>query len=103
MVFYLSMIFSQTTIKFRISDLNKIKEEEEKEREELLKESKKEEEKNINEGNLEINDPVEIKSESEIELDVSEDLISTDESMLTEGAHQDAIAPEIKKPYRIQN
>ena len=92
------------------SDLNKIKEEEEKEREELLKESKKEEEKNINEGNLEINDPVEIKSESEIELDVSEDLISTDESMLTEGAHQDAIAPEIKKPvprfrtkrYKIQ-
>ena len=34
------------------SDLAKIKEEEEREREELLKESEKEEQKNINEGNL---------------------------------------------------
>ena len=45
------------------SDLIKIKEEEEREREELLKESEKEEQKNINEGNLEANDPVEIKPE----------------------------------------
>ena len=50
------------------SDLIKIKEEEEREREELLKESEKEEQKNINEGNLEVNDPVEIKPEPEIEL-----------------------------------
>ena len=48
------------------SDLVKIKEEEEKDREELLKQSEKEEQKNINEGNLDINDPVEIKSVSEI-------------------------------------
>ena len=41
------------------SDLEKIKEEEEKIREELQKESAKQEEKNITEGNLEINDPVE--------------------------------------------
>ena len=55
------------------SDLIKIKEEEEREREELLKESEKEEQKNINEGNLDGNDPVEIKPESEIELNISEE------------------------------
>ena len=50
------------------SDLAKIKEEEEKDREELQKESEKEEEKNITEGNLDINDPVEVKIDSEIEM-----------------------------------
>ena len=44
------------------SDLLKIKEEEEQAREELVKESEKEEQKNINEGNLDGNDPVEIKA-----------------------------------------
>jgi len=43
------------------SDLAKIKEEEEEAREELLKKSELEEQKNINEGNLDINDPVEVK------------------------------------------
>merc|ERR1712086_1247347 len=51
------------------SDLAKIKEEEERAREELLKESELEEQKNINEGNLDINDPVEVKPESELESD----------------------------------
>jgi len=51
------------------SDLIKIKEEEEKAREELLKESELEEQKNINEGNLDINDPVNIKPESELQSD----------------------------------
>ena len=51
------------------SDLIKIKEEEERNREQLQKESEKEEEKNISEGNLEINDPVEIKTETEISID----------------------------------
>jgi ribonuclease E len=41
------------------SDLEKIKEEEEKVREELQKESEQQEEKNLNEGNLEADDPVE--------------------------------------------
>ena len=41
------------------TDLEKIKLEEEKAREELLKESEKEEEKNIIENNVNINDPVE--------------------------------------------
>ena len=61
------------------SDLAKIKEEEEREREELLKEGEKEEQKNINEGNLEINDPVEIKSEPEIELSSSDETTIVDE------------------------
>jgi len=43
------------------SDLAKIKEEEERERVELQKKGEKEEEKNITEGNLSINDPVEVK------------------------------------------
>ena len=47
------------------SDLAKIKEEEELVREKLLKESEEQEEKNINEGNLEVNDPVEKNLEKE--------------------------------------
>ena len=46
------------------SDLEKIKEEEEKAREELQKESQKLEEKNLSEGNLEIADPVEKRPEN---------------------------------------
>ena len=92
------------------SDLIKIKEEEEREREELLKESEKEEQKNINEGNLEGNDPVEIKPESEIELNTSEESIITDELEVSESTNQETTVPEIKKPaprfrskrYKIQ-
>ena len=51
------------------SDLAKIKEEEERAREELLKKSELEEQKNINEGNLDVNDPVDVKPESELEGD----------------------------------
>ena len=46
------------------SDLDKIKQEEEKAREELIKESEKEEEKNIIENKVDINDPVEKKNRS---------------------------------------
>jgi len=92
------------------SDLAKIKEEEEREREELLKESEKEEQKNINEGNLDINDPVEIKLEPEIELDTAEELITEDVSTISVSTNQEIPAPEIKKPlhrfrskrYKIQ-
>ena len=45
------------------SDLQKIKEEEQREREELQKKSEQQEEKNLNENNLEIDDPVEKKPE----------------------------------------
>ena len=44
------------------TDLAKIKEEEELAREKLLKESEQEEEKNLNEGNLSSEDPVEKKN-----------------------------------------
>ena len=63
------------------SDLAKIKEEEEQAREELQKEGEKEEEKNISEGNLDINDPVEIKPETEIEVSSSEIFLSSSFSL----------------------
>jgi len=92
------------------SDLAKIKEEEEREREDRLKESEKEEQKNINEGNLEVNDPVEIKPESEIELNTTEEFIATDELGINENTNQEIPSSEIKKPaqrfrskrYKIQ-
>ncbi len=61
-----------------LSDLEKIKEEEEKVREELQKESEKEEEKNISEGNLDLNDPVEVKPDSEIDLNTTEENNTTE-------------------------
>tara|TARA_Y100000590_G_scaffold11995_1_gene14629 strand:- start:23311 stop:25131 length:1821 start_codon:yes stop_codon:yes gene_type:complete len=70
------------------SDLDKIKEEEEKEREDLLKESEKEEQKNINEGNLDLNDPVEIQPEKSV---------INDDQITNEFSGQEAIPPEIKK------
>ena len=79
------------------SDLIKIKEEEEKEREELLKESEKEEQKNINEGNLDINDPVEIKPESEIDLNSPEESTIQDESLTNESSEQENKVTKIKK------
>jgi ribonuclease E len=92
------------------SDLAKIKEEEEKEREELLKQSEKEEQKNINEGNLDGNDPVEVKTESEVELNIPEESITTDELTSSEGNDQEIPVPDMKKPvprfrskrYKIQ-
>ena len=51
------------------SDLDKIKEEEKNEREQLLKESEQQEEKNLNEGKLEVDDPVEKDPESIIQQD----------------------------------
>ena len=92
------------------SDLAKIKEEEEREREELVKESEKEEQKNINEGNLNSNDPVEIKPESELESNESEELIVSDETSVSENTDKETSSPEIKKPvtrfrskrYKIQ-
>ena len=92
------------------SDLIKIKEEEEREREELLKKSENEEQKNINEGNLDGNDPVEIKPEQEIELNIPEDPSIISESDISESASQEVQIPEIKKPvprfrskrYKIQ-
>ncbi|MDB9820936.1 Rne/Rng family ribonuclease [Candidatus Pelagibacter sp.] len=79
------------------NDLIKIKEEEEREREELLKESEREEQKDINAGNLEGNDPVEIKPESEIELNAPGESIITDESAISKSINQETDIVEIKK------
>jgi len=70
------------------SDLDKIKEEEEKVREELQKESEKEEEKNITEGNLDINDPVGVQPETEMEISASEDL-PNDAIVIDNGSSQE--------------
>ena len=51
------------------SDLDKIKQEEENEREQLLKESEQQEEKNLNEGKLEIDDPVDKDPETMVQED----------------------------------
>jgi len=81
------------------SDLDRIKEEEERVREKLQKESEEQEEKNINEGNLEVNDPVEIKPESETKVSTSEEVISEIISI------DEVKKPETKfqsKRYKIQ-
>ena len=56
------------------SDLEKIKQEEQEAREELQKESEQLEEKNISEGNLEINDPVEKNPEQETEITLVDEI-----------------------------
>ena len=76
------------------SDLEKIKEEEERVREELQKESEKEEEKDITEGNLDINDPVEVKIQPEIDT-------STLETPLENGVNSiENSTSEVKKPEK---
>jgi len=91
------------------SDLAKIKEEEEKVRIELQREGEKEEEKNITEGNLDINDPVEIKPESDIEI-FAPNSQSNDGIIVDEINSQDVKMVESEKPepkfklkrYKIQ-
>jgi ribonuclease E len=82
------------------SDLIKIKEEEEKERENLLKESEKEEQKNINEGNLDINDPVEVKPETELEFNTLEESLEIDKSIINEKNNSEIPISEVKKPFQ---
>ena len=92
------------------SDLIKIKEEEEREREELLKESEKEEQKNINEGNLDINDPVEPQPVLDLELNTSEELVVSEETTIDGSIKEMAEIENVKKPqsrfrakrYKIQ-
>ena len=82
------------------SDLIKIKEEEEREREELLKESEKEEQKNINEGNLDINDPVEAQPVLDLELNTSEELVASKEAIIDVGVKE---IPEIENVKKSQS
>ena len=91
------------------SDLAKIKEEEEKARMELQREGEKEEEKNITEGNLDINDPVEIKPESDMEISATNSQ-SNEEIIVNEITSQQVKIVEREKPearfrfkrYKIQ-
>ena len=91
------------------SDLAKIKEEEEREREDLLKRSEKEEEKNISEGNLDLNDPVEAVPEMELETDLP-DTNTVEETKKNENTSESITVTETKKPeprfrskrYKIQ-
>ena len=91
------------------SDLVKIKEEEERVREELQRGSEKEEEKNISEGNLSANDPVEIKPETEIELDSTEEPLN-EEIKINDDLKENVSIIKDKKPeirfrskrYKIQ-
>lgn len=96
------------------SDLAKIKKEEERAREELLKESELEEQKNINDGNLDANDPVEVKPEFELENNdqISEvnDVPVVDGAQVDENKENSSILLGNKKPkinfrskrYKIQ-
>ena len=79
-----------------LSDLEKIKEEEEKEREELQKQSEKEEEKNINEGNLDGNDPVEVKTTSENDINSNEETSPENDT----NKNEENINIEVKKPEK---
>ena len=91
------------------SDLAKIKEEEERDREELQKKSEKEEEKNITDGNLDINDPVDVKIESEVDI-ITSDSQSSEEIISKENSQEETQIVGSKKPmprfrskrYKIQ-
>ena len=96
------------------SDLAKIKKEEERAREELLKESELEEQKNINDGNLDANDPVEVKPEFELEnndqIPEVNDVPVVDGAQVDENKEKSSILLGNKKPeinfrskrYKIQ-
>ena len=66
------------------ADLEKIKEEEEKAREELSKEVEAKEEENIAEGKLEIDDPIEAEKELSDEEDNKENLNDNKEKVLND-------------------
>jgi len=91
------------------SDLAKIKDEEEKEREALQKESEREEEKNISEGNLEVNDPVEVIPELEIDPESSQES-QIKPGAINESSMEDNPVTNVQKPiprfrskrYKIQ-
>ena len=91
------------------NDIAKIKEEEELAREKLLKESEEQEEKNITDGNLNINDPVDVKPESDLDITTSSSS-SNEEAITNENPPEEIQIVEVKKPeprfrskrYKIQ-
>jgi len=91
------------------SDLAKIKEEEERDRVELQKKGEKEEERNITDGNLNINDPVDVRPDSEID-NITSITQSGDETIIGEKPPEEILIVESKnseprfrlKRYKIQ-
>ena len=82
------------------ADLEKIKEEEEKAREELSKQVEAKEEKNIAEGKLEIDDPIEEKVEN---VEADKDEVETKENSDTEEKTEKKTEKSFKfKRYKIQ-
>ena len=91
------------------SDLAKIKEEEEEAREQLQKKGEKEEERNITEGNLDINDPVDVKLEVEEDVETfntksdGEIILDESPSEIIEKAESKKPVPRFRsKRYKIQ-
>merc|ERR1711991_1147053 len=84
------------------ADLEKIKEEEEKAREELSREVEAKEEENIAEGKLEIDDPIEKISEEQIEEDSNNKENITDKENLDDGKEKKTEKRFKFKRYKIQ-
>ena len=84
------------------ADLERIKEEEEKAREELSKEVEAKEEENIAEGKLEIDDPIEKISEEQIEEDSNNKENFTEKENLDDGKEKKKEHRFKFKRYKIQ-
>ncbi len=84
------------------ADLEKIKEEEEKAREELSREVEAKEEENIAEGKLEIDDPIEKISEEQIEEDSNNKENITEKENLDDGKEKKKEHRYKFKRYKIQ-
>ena len=84
------------------ADLEKIKEEEEKAREELSREVEAKEEENIAEGKLEIDDPIEKISEEQIEEDSNNKENITEKENLDDGKQKKKEHKFKFKRYKIQ-
>ena len=84
------------------ADLEKIKEEEEKAREELSKQFEAKEEENIAEGKLEIDDPIEKISEEQIEEDSNNKENITEKENLDDGKEKKKEHRFKFKRYKIQ-
>ena len=84
------------------ADLERIKEEEEKAREELSREVEAKEEENIAEGKLEIDDPIEKISEEQIEEDSNNKENNTEKENLDDGKEKKKEHRFKFKRYKIQ-
>ena len=84
------------------ADLERIKEEEEKAREELSREVEAKEEENIAEGKLEIDDPIEKISEEQIEEDLNNKENITEKENLVNGKEKKKEHRFKFKRYKIQ-